>query len=145
MITLGYSIEKAPPENIDFREVDESDLHYDLFLGDIVFRVDGSDLNTRWGWVPVLDFAACIFRISEDLQPGACESFEFTESEHRIDFILNGEIVEIRTTYGAPSVYVPHGELRVSAKQFLKRVIDDLGAKYTTLKHNPFIRRLYPE
>ncbi|XXY44056.1 hypothetical protein WME91_29020 [Sorangium sp. So ce269] len=145
MITLDYSINKAPPEGMDLKEVDESELHYDLFLGDIVFRVDGYDLSTRWGWIPVLDFAACVFQISENLQPGVCESFEFTESSHRIDFILNGETVEIRTTYGVPSVYVPHGELRLSTKQFLKRLIEDLSAKYTTLKHNAFIRRLCAE
>ncbi|WP_148314140.1 hypothetical protein [Sorangium cellulosum] len=145
MITLGYSIEKAPPKNADLREVEDSDIHYDLFLGDIVFQVNGSDLSARWGWVPVLDFAVCLYRISESLRPGVCESFEFTESEHRIDFVLNGDIVEVRTTYGAPFVCVSHVELRASAKQFLRQVIDELESSYTTLRHNPFIRRLYPE
>jgi hypothetical protein len=146
MIVLDYTIRSVPSPKADLRHVSESELHYDLFLGDITFRVDGFDISTSWGWVPVIDFAACLHRIAEELQPNQSESFEFTESEHRIEFKLQNNEVEIRATYGTGSAAnVSRDELRRSTREFLRRVLDELGAKYPSLAENMTIRRLYPE
>jgi len=144
MIVLDYMIRSAPPLSADLRDLGESELQYDRFLGDIIFRVDGSDMSASWGWVPIIDFAACLSRIADALQPNVTESFEFTESEHRIDFTLREGTVEIHATYGGDSARVNSDELRRSAREFLKRVLDELSAAYPSLAGNAVIRRLYP-
>lgn len=146
MIVFDYIIWSAPSPSADLRSAGESDLHYDLFLGDITFRVAGSDMSTSWGWVPVIDFATCLHRIAEEMQPNQTESFEFTESEHRIEFELQNGEVEIRATYGTGSAAkVSRDEFRRSTREFLRRVLDELSAKYLSLAENATIRRLYPK
>jgi hypothetical protein len=49
MITLDYKVRDAPGEGLDLGVVDESTLHYDLFLGDVTFRVDEADMSASWG------------------------------------------------------------------------------------------------
>jgi len=145
MITLDYTVRSAPTASADLRDVGESELHYDQFLGDIIFRVDSSDMSASWGWIPVIDFAACLNRIADELQPNRRESFEFTESEHRIDFTMREDIVEVHATYGGDLALVTRDELRRSTREFLRRVLDELSAKYPSLAANAVIRRLYPK
>jgi hypothetical protein len=145
MITLDYAIRNAPSESADLRHLGESELHYDQFLGDIIFRVNGSNMSASWGWIPIIDFAACLSRIAEELQPNQTESFEFTESEHRIDFTMREGLVEIRATYGGDAARVTPDELRQSTQEFLRRVLDDLCARNPSLAANPVVRRLYPK
>jgi len=59
--------------NEDLRDVGETELHYDQFLGDVVFRVDDLDVSALWGRIPGIDFAACLNRIAEELQPNRKE------------------------------------------------------------------------
>lgn len=145
MVTLDYVIHSAPPASADLRDVGESELHYDHFLGDIIFRVNDSDMSASWGWIPIIDFAACLNRIAEELQPNQTESFEFTESEHRIDFTMRGGTVEIHATYGGDPVQVTRDELRRSTREFLRRVLDDLTESNPSLAANAVIRRVYPK
>jgi hypothetical protein len=145
MIILDYAIRKAPSSNVDLRTASESDLHYDLFLGDVTFKVDDTDLSALWGWIPIIDFAACLHRIADHLVPGDTETFEFTESEQRLDFTLQNGIVEINSTYANATVTMPRDELRRSAREFLKRVLDDLSRAHPGLDENSTVRRLYPK
>src|SRR5688500_9690897 len=98
-ITLGYSLRHEPAPSVDLAGANEQTLHYDLFLGDIVFRVNEIDMSADWGWIPIIDFARCLYHIAKELESGCQDSFEFTESEHRIEFIPQHSDVEIRTTY----------------------------------------------
>ena len=62
MIKLEYGLDPSwdrTPADRDLSTADDSELHYDLFLGDVVIQIDGVDFSARWGWVPVLDFAIC--------------------------------------------------------------------------------------
>lgn len=104
-----------------------------------------SDMSASWGWIPIIDFAACLNRIADELQPNQIESFEFTESEHRIDFTMRDDLVEVHTTYGGDPARVTRDELRRSTREFLRRVLDELSAKYPSLAANAVIRRLYPK
>ena len=144
MITLDYRIHSSPPTGTDLRHVGQSELHYDEFLGDIVFRVNGADMSAQWGWIPIVDFAACLHRIGEELQARHCESFEFTESEHRIDFKLTDDMLEIGATYAVSSACVGLNEFRQKTGEFLRRVLDDLSRANPTLNGNEYFQLLYP-
>jgi len=145
MITLDYILRGSPHPGSDLEEIDESAIHYDLFLGDIIFRVDELDMSTSWGWIPIIDFAVCLDRIANGLVPRQAQSFEFTESEHRIDFTLRDGTVQIRTTYAAREARASLEEFRHGTREFLRRVLDDLTMRYSTLAQNKYIRRIYPK
>jgi hypothetical protein len=145
MITLDYTVRESPDPGRNLREADETALHYDLFLGDVIFRVDGADLSASWGWIPVIDFAVCLDRIVNEIVPRESQSLEFTESENRIDFTLCDGTVEIRTTYAAQQARVSLEEIRRTTREFLGRMLDDLMARYSTLAQNAYIRRIYPK
>ena len=97
MIKLDYIIDETktgltadgdlPPDSIG----SEMQLHYDIFLGDITFIVDGADFSTELGWVPVLDFAVCLSRAVSALTESPHDQFEFTGSSDAIDFVLDNE------------------------------------------------------
>lgn len=58
-ITLDYRLSpfwNKETDRADLSSADASDLHYKLFLGDMVFRIGESDFSAPWGWVPVLVF-----------------------------------------------------------------------------------------
>lgn len=145
MITLDYMLRESPDPGRDLKVVDENALHYDLFLGNVSFRVDDADMSTSWGWIPIIDFAVCIERIANGLKPRETQSFEFTESENRIDFTLLNGMVEIRTTYVAPRARVPIEEFRRASREFLRRMLDDLTERHATLALNAYIRSIYPK
>jgi hypothetical protein len=146
MITLDYRLRRSPDAGRDLRAVDESALHYDLFLGDVIFRVDEADMSTSWAWVPIIDFAVCLDRIVSGLEPRETQSFEFTESENRIDFTLLDGTVEIRTTYATSrEARVSVEEFRRATREFLRRMLDDLTTRHATLAQNAYIRRIYPK
>src|SRR4051812_46182723 len=78
----------------DLSLIDEMTLRYKTFLGDQKFIAKGTDFSARWGWVPILDFAACLMEITERLKQGESELvFEFTESDSQIHFNRQGENV----------------------------------------------------
>lgn len=145
MITLDYALRNAPSATANLSNVDESALHYDLFLGDVRFKIDDADMSAPWGWVPVIDFAVCVDRIVHQLKPGESDAFEFTESESQITFQRQGNRILVCTTYGAPQASADSDELRTAARQFLGRMLDELMTAHPSLAQNNNIRRIYPK
>lgn len=74
MLKLDYAL--SPSWNAcstaTLEDADETSLRYDCFLGDVIFLAFEVDLNARWGWVPVLDFAlgleAVVVRLHAELR-----------------------------------------------------------------------------
>lgn len=144
MITLDYAIREAPPPDRDLAAVDQGTIHYNLFVGDVVFRIGQADMSASWGWIPIIDFAVGLHRIASEIESSGEQSFEFTESESRIDFVLRDQSIEIRSTYAAAEATVSMEEFRSATGAFLRRVLDDLTKRYPGLAHNPYIRQIYP-
>jgi hypothetical protein len=142
MIELDYVV-------LDGRDLDDDmlaaaapmELHYDLFLGDVVFRIGDLDMSARWWWVPVLDFALCLDAIARSLEerPDRSGSFEFTESDARIDFRRSDDLVTVTPSYAEGGAEVPLVELRRATEGFLERVMRELGDAHPGLWRNPYI------
>src|SRR3712207_3536434 len=84
MIHLGYQLSplwRARNSGADYQRADEGALRYDLFLGDVLFKIDEVDLSARWGWIPVIDFALTLHLMTDALEPNQTKIFEFTESD----------------------------------------------------------------
>ena len=72
MIALDYALSderntRAPVTN--WLTADDVALRYYLFRGDQIIIINGVDFSARWGWVPLLDFAAALVE-------GGCRTHE---------------------------------------------------------------------
>ena len=127
MITLDYWLDprwNRENESVDLASADEGALCYDVLLGDVIFIVNEADFSAKWGWVPIVDFAACLRRVVFELKEGrsAEETFEFTESDDTIWFKREGSEVNISTSYATGEARVALDELKTSVDYFVQRV-----------------------
>ena len=130
------------PADQDLSSASKEQIHYDLFLGDVTFVVDGADFSAHWGWVPILDFAASLWQVIDGLTEKPNAVFEFTESEALIEFSLNGDRVEVSSNYVDETATVDYSTLRHEAFLFAKKVIEELGFEHPLLKQNPHFAAL---
>jgi hypothetical protein len=122
---------------LDLSAVDETELRYNVALGDLLLSSNDVDLSARWGWVPLLDFVLALDEIASKLdQEGAEEVFEFTESGAELRFTRMGGKIVISASYA-------EGELKVSPASFEKRIREfatkigkEVTAKYPGLAAN---------
>jgi hypothetical protein len=147
VIELGYSLSNRFPDppRTDYATVPVRTLRHDLFCGDVFVEGDGGvDLSTRWGWVPVLDFAWALCDIVEQLDavlPGRRlprAELDFTESSDRLRFSRRGDWVELHADWVRDErpLVVDHGVLRREARDFLQDVLADLADLHDGLADN---------
>ena len=154
MIELGYSLSNRFPDppQTDYRNAGTRALRHDLFCGDIYLEVEGRDLATSWGWVPVLDFAWAMCDIVEQLDrdPSGRRAatlqtaeLDFTESADMLRFSRRFNWVEIRADWvDAPPLTVRHSELRREARDFLQDLLADLADMHEGLADNATVWEL---
>jgi hypothetical protein len=145
-IWLDYAL--SPSWNTgrpDWATVDEMTLRYDLFLGDVVFRVDDKDFSARWDWVPVLDFALALrFSVQEADRVGTA-TLDFTESDAEIRLEAMDNQVRVSANYTPDVAQVGRGELAAAADGFMCRVVRELADAHPGLDRNPTVRAAFDD
>jgi hypothetical protein len=155
VIDLGYALSRRFPDppQTDYRTADVRSLRHDLFCGDVYIAEDERELATRWGWVPVLDFAWALCDIAEQLdrdpmggraaRPQHAE-LDFTQSTERLRFVRRFGWVEVSADWAGnrPPLSVSHSDLRREARDFLHDVMADLVDMHDGLDGNPVIWNL---
>lgn len=137
------SSDKGMTTSTDLTTIGEVPLRYDLFLGDITFKVGKCDFSTNWGWVPIIDFMACMNSIIVDLlNDQRLAHFEFTESDAKITFRNDGSMIRIASTYADGSCEVPLGEFIRTVKRESHRLREELLGKHPGLLANPAFNNL---
>jgi hypothetical protein len=148
VIDLSYNLSPAWKESAastDWSRVDETTLRYKAFLGDQIFVVNGADFSARWGWVPILDFAACLVAIIKGLEAGESELlFEFTESDAQLQFNGQGENVLITASYSKDKATVRFDELKAAVNLYADRVLSEAVNLHPGLKANRSLASWYP-
>jgi hypothetical protein len=116
-MNLDYQLsDEWEEDSLDLTAVDETELRYNVALGDLLLSSDDVDLSARWGWIPLLDFVLALNEIAGKLdQEGAEEVFEFTESSAELRFARLGGKIVISASYA-------EGELKVAPTLFEKRI-----------------------
>lgn len=151
VIELGYSLSTRFPDppQTDYRTASVRSLRHDLFAGDVYLESDdGTGVETRWGWVPVLDFAWALCDVVERLDEDPRGSREARVRTEDLDFTQNTELlrfarrfgwVEVTATWRPEDepVVVRHAELRREARDFLQDVLADLTELHEGLADNP--------
>src|SRR5437868_1600713 len=138
MIDLSYKLSdewNAKATNVDWSGADETTLRYHVYLGDQVFVVNGVDFSARWGWIPLLDFAAALVAVTRGLAAGETElAFEFTESDAHLQFNRQGNNTLITSSYSNATATVPTNELEQAAGLYAECVLNDAINLHTGLK-----------
>ena len=138
--------QQAKMPSIELSMIDEIALRYDLFLGDIVFKGDNYDFSTNWGWVPIVDFMACMnLIVIELLKDVGTSHFEFTESDAKITFINDGSMIRIECTYADGSCQVSLEEFARNVVMETRRLRRELLGACPTLSGNPIFDKLLPQ
>jgi hypothetical protein len=147
MLTLDYEL--SPSWNVttdqtDLTSAGEMELRYNVLLGDVVFKEGSHDFSARWGWVPIIDFAASLKTIAAELgeRDGSEVTFEFTESDATLRFRRKGEAVLISCSYQSGEARVPLHDFVKSTNDFTRRVARELCERYSTLARNASFSRL---
>jgi len=148
---IGYALSNRFPDppHTDYRSADVRALRHDLFSGDVYLALGEDELSTRWGWLPVLDFAWALCDTVEalDRDPAGSRSaipryaeIDFTESADRLRFSRRFGHVEIWADWNEdPPLVVRFAELRREARDFLQDLIADLTDMHEGLADNPSI------
>ena len=149
MFQLDYRLSNAWSEKTlqaDLATVDEMTLRYEVLLGDVICKAEDIDFSARWGWVPILDFAASVRQISEQLTTtdGIEANFDFTESNAEIFFKRRGNLILISSTYASGEIQVALTEFGTAVADFVSRVGKELSRLYPSLIQNPWFRRMFP-
>jgi hypothetical protein len=138
-LVLDYSLADPahPCASMNLREVDEGELRYNCFAGDIIFKVGSADFSACWGWVTVLDFALCLRHVASALDGGATEErLDFTENEAEIIFTRSDSDVRIAATYTPDLAVVPFPAFVEGVNEFVRRVVRELERDYPDLATN---------
>lgn len=140
MIRLDYQLSASwnrTLSQVDLAVAPADSLHYDLFLGDVDFRIGDLDFSAGRGWIPIIDFAVCLRNILQELGGGgASGEFEFTESDDRICFQRAGRQIAVTTTYAPGVAMVDIRELAAELDSFIARLRTELLQLYPDLVEN---------
>jgi len=147
MIELDYTLSpswKRSWEALNLAEASETDLLYRALLGDIIFKVDSNDFSAKWGWIPVIHFAASLRRIVGELEKrdGAETAFEFTESDAALHFKRAGNEVLISASYSPGEARVSLSKLTADVEFFCHRVGSQLSQQFPVLHNNKSFQEL---
>ncbi len=147
-IDLSYSLstswnERTP--DVDWARADETTLRYKALFGNQKFIVNEVDFSAKWGWVPLMDFAACLATIIKGLEEGQLELvFEFTESDAQLQFNREDDKVLITSSYCDGKVTVSLDELGNAARLHADQLLRDAMTLHPTLKSNRSLMAWYP-
>jgi hypothetical protein len=136
---LDYRLsEEWDEDSTDLVAADETDLRFYRATGDIVLQNDQADLSARWGWIPLIDFALALWKITEALATtDGSETFEFTESDATLQFDRRGAEMIIRGSYAVGEITLPFAAFADRVADFARRLDAELLAKRPELRLNP--------
>ena len=125
MISIDYRLVQGCPSTD--REITADDLDYRYFLGDVCLAVDGTVIDARWGWVPIVHFVTLLLIAVGDLFRGQTHAeISFTENEAVICFDRRGLDIRVTATFTTTAAQCNLNELRNVSVQFATQFFDDI-------------------
>ncbi|MFV5998872.1 hypothetical protein ACNPQM_42775 [Streptomyces sp. NPDC056231] len=144
MIELAYRVDgivdgaDTPELRRKLATADLYDLTYDMFWGDLVFRVEGADFS---GPGPVFDAAYVLFCVARDLQDQPKRTYSAAEGAGEYRFHRKGDLVHISEENG-PRGVVRYDDFCAATASFLHVLVDDLCERYSELRGNSEIIKI---
>ncbi len=114
------------------------DFVFGVMTGSVFFRINKVSFDSAWEWVPILCYAGTLYDTVKKLEVSGHRSMGFTESGDELKFICDEDmVVHVSTTWSRATAEVPHSDLLVAARQFYRRVLDDLAKGWPALAESP--------
>src|SRR5207237_7312092 len=88
-------------------------------------------------YLPLIDFVLMMTGITDDLSAGKNASFEDTESDAHLNFVLSGKDVTISADFQDWSCRIPLDSLRTIIAKLAQDVTDDLLRKVPAMPNVP--------
>jgi len=147
MITLGYAISenwRTSWERIDLALATESDLLYKVLLGDFRFLDETADFSSKWGWVPIVNFAASLKQVADAIghHHRSDELLSFTESDAFLQFVLRDNKVHVSASYAGGEISSTLDEFSSVVDSYVSDTHRRLIRDYSALSKNRSFDRL---
>ena len=147
MIDLDYTLSpswKRSWEALDLAAASETDLLYSALLGDISVKIDSNDFSAKWGWIPVVGFAASLRHIVGELAEGdgVETTFDFTESDAVLRFKRAKDGILVSASYAPGEACVLLTEFAAAVNSFSRRVARELSQQFPPLHENESFQQL---
>jgi NAD(P)-dependent dehydrogenase (short-subunit alcohol dehydrogenase family) len=142
---LDFRLAESGTNIGNWSHADEEDFRYRVALGDLILEIDSANFGTNWGWIPLVDLAASLRQIAEELQHhDRTETFEFTESEAWLRFTRRGNRVIITASYSPGNAQVEYSQFVHAVERLSKRLRTELLRLNPALAKNPAFQKLLP-
>ena len=134
MFEIKYQFTRNQPEIVN--DADEITLRYELFPGSLWLKKDEKEISMDWKWIPLADFALCMFDIYNLLnkQTVGEEIFEFTESDATITFRREKDKCKISASFSEVILKPDYAEFQEAVKIFGIKIGEDIFRQNKELK-----------
>lgn len=123
-IAYKFYPELVIDESVDLNRIDEADLRYNWFTGDVHFINDTIELV--FDGITIYDFIINFRNTLNELKEGDSSEFDFTESDSLVLFKKRGERIEIFSQLTNKRIKPSFSALKTEGKEFIKSFCRDL-------------------
>jgi len=141
MISIKFYFKDV--NSLSLKDVNGSGFDYDYFPGSIFIQANDKSIFIDWGWIPLLDFSACLLGICEHLSINikATEEFEFTESEDKITLIKDHDHLEMAFSFSEEILTFNFTEFYNLVKDTYRNIMHDIINNNIGIKNNTHFSR----
>ncbi|MER7109521.1 hypothetical protein [Streptomyces sp. NPDC000229] len=148
MIVVSYVLSSDPvvlreQQSVNLAKADLVDLCYSCFGGDLTLKVNDADFSiVTGGGVQILDFALEFFTAGSSLKSGDSAQVTFAGMSDEIYLVPSGESVRVSSSYTEDGVEVLKSEITSASREFLAKLLVDLGNRYPDLRKNRNVKKV---
>ncbi len=145
MFKIEYNLKENNTLNASI--VDEAELRYTLFPGNIILKSEHNLILMDWEWIPVLDFAICLLEICNNLMQNevGINEFEFTESNEKLILQKDYNRIRIVPTFLDKVIETTFEEFKIEVERFYTDIIFVILSGNKELNHNKVFRQYLDE
>jgi hypothetical protein len=101
MFRVKYKIVTEQLKEIKY--ISDEEIRYNFLLGNASLLSSNAEIEMKWEWIPLLDFAHCLQMIVSNLQATDIvkEYFEFTENAETLEFSRQREQLKIVASFSS--------------------------------------------
>ena len=137
-IIYRFHPELVIDESVNLNKIDEADLRYYWFTGDVHFINDTSELV--FDGITIYDFIINFRNTINELKEADSSEFDFTESDFLVLFKRRKERIEIFSQLTNKRIEVSFSELKIEGEEFIKSFCRDLIHFYPNENTSKFIK-----
>jgi hypothetical protein len=122
----------------DISTLSSDSIRYNFCLGNLILSTSEHAIEMNWEWIPLLDFSLSISHIynSFNSNHSSMEVFEFTESEERLFFKKDNEVVTIQASFSDCILSMSIDEFAAAINCYNEKLIPDIERKFPAVRHH---------